>query len=54
MVMLDVRRQTRKGCMMNELIGELVSKLGIQEGQAQGGAGLLFKLAQQKLDGLHS
>ena len=49
MVMLDVRRQTRKGCMMNELIGELVSKLGIQEGQAKGGAGLLFKLAQQKL-----
>lgn len=36
---------------MTELIGELVSKLGVQEGQAQGGAGLLFKLAQSKLGG---
>ena len=36
---------------MNELIGELVSKLGVQEGQAKGGAGLLFKLAQDKLGG---
>ncbi|MBP7275642.1 MAG: DUF2780 domain-containing protein [Kiritimatiellae bacterium] len=36
---------------MNELISELVSKLGIQEGQAKGGAGLLLKLAQQKLGG---
>ena len=29
---------------MTELIGSLVSQLGIQEGQAKGGAGLLFKL----------
>jgi hypothetical protein len=36
---------------MNELIGELVSKLGVQEEQAQGGAGLIFKLAQEKLGG---
>ena len=36
---------------MNELIRELVSKLGVQENQAQGAAGLLFKLAQQKLGG---
>jgi len=36
---------------MTELIGELVSKLGIQEGQAKGGAGLIFKLAQEKLGG---
>ena len=31
---------------MEELIGQLVSKLGVQEGQAKGGAGLLFKLAK--------
>lgn len=36
---------------MTELIGVLVSQLGIQEGQAKGGAGLLFKLAQEKLGG---
>lgn len=36
---------------MNELISQLVSQLGIQEGQAKGGAGLLFKLAQDKLGG---
>lgn len=36
---------------MMELIGELVSKLGVQEGQAKGGAGLIFKLAQEKLGG---
>jgi hypothetical protein len=36
---------------MTELIGELVSKLGVQEGQAKGGAGLIFKLAQAKLGG---
>lgn len=36
---------------MNELISELVSKLGIKENQATGAAGLLFKLAQQKLGG---
>ena len=36
---------------MSELIGALVSQLGIQEGQAKGGAGLLFKLAQEKLGG---
>jgi hypothetical protein len=36
---------------MTELINELVSKLGIKEEQAKGGAGLLFKLAQEKLGG---
>ncbi|MFZ5563806.1 MAG: DUF2780 domain-containing protein [Thermodesulfobacteriota bacterium] len=36
---------------MADLISELVSKLGVQEGQAKGGAGLLFKLAQEKLGG---
>ena len=36
---------------MNELIALLVKQLGVQEGQAQGGAGLLFKLAQNKLGG---
>ncbi len=36
---------------MNELIAQLVSQLGVQEGQAKGGAGLLFKLAQDKLGG---
>lgn len=36
---------------MNELIGQLVSQLGVQEGQAKGGAGLLLKLAQDKLGG---
>lgn len=34
---------------MKELIEQLVKQVGIQEGQAQGGAGLLFKLAQSKL-----
>ena len=36
---------------MNDLIQQLVSQLGVQEGQAKGGAGLLFKLAQDKLGG---
>jgi hypothetical protein len=36
---------------MNELIGTLVKQLGVQEKQAQGGAGLLLKLAQDKLGG---
>lgn len=36
---------------MNELISQLVSQLGVQEGQAKGGAGLLLKLAQSKLGG---
>lgn len=36
---------------MNELIGQLVQQLGVQEGQAKGGAGLLLKLAQDKLGG---
>ena len=36
---------------MNELIAGLVKQLGIDEGQAQGGVGLLFKLAQSKLGG---
>lgn len=36
---------------MNELVTQLVSQLGVQEGQAKGGAGLLLKLAQSKLGG---
>jgi hypothetical protein len=36
---------------MNELIQQLISQVGINEGQAKGGAGLLFKLAQEKLGG---
>ena len=36
---------------MNELIGELVKQLGVDQGQAQGGAGLLFKMAKEKLGG---
>ena len=36
---------------MSELISQLVSQLGVQEGQARGGAGLLLKLAQSKLGG---
>jgi hypothetical protein len=36
---------------MNELISMLVKQVGVQEGQAQGGAGLLLKLAQDKLGG---
>jgi len=34
---------------MTELVGQLVSELGVDEKQASGGAGLLFKLAQEKL-----
>lgn len=34
-----------------DLINQLVSNLGISEGQAKGGAGMLFKLAQEKLSG---
>jgi hypothetical protein len=36
---------------MSELISKLMSTLNVQEGQAKGGAGLLFKLAQEKLGG---
>lgn len=36
---------------MEELIQQLVSQLGIDAGQAKGGAGLLFKMAQSKLGG---
>ncbi len=32
-----------------DLIATLVEQLGVDEGQAKGGAGLLFKLAQDKL-----
>jgi hypothetical protein len=32
-----------------ELIQQLVSQLGVQEGQARGGAGLMFKLAKDRL-----
>ena len=34
-----------------ELVQMLTSQLGVSETQAKGGAGLLFKLAQDKLDG---
>ena len=34
---------------MNELVNMLVSQLGVNEGQAQGGAGLLLNLAKQQL-----
>ena len=34
---------------MNELIQALMKQVGVQESQATGGAGLLFKLAQDKL-----
>lgn len=43
--------EQKEESVMDELIGLLVSKLGIQEGQAKGGAGLLFKLAKDKLGG---
>ena len=36
---------------MQELIGALVKQLGINEQQASGGAGLLFKFAKDKLAG---
>jgi hypothetical protein len=36
---------------MNDLIQQLVAQLGVQESQAKGGAGLLFKLAQDSLGG---
>lgn len=36
---------------MTELIGALVKQLGVTEGQAEGGAGLLFKLAKDQLGG---
>ncbi|MGB3655379.1 MAG: DUF2780 domain-containing protein [Rivularia sp. (in: cyanobacteria)] len=34
-----------------ELVQQLVSNLGVQENQAKGGAGLILKLAQDKLGG---
>lgn len=36
---------------MNELVAKLTQALGVQEGQAKGGAGLLLKLAQSRLGG---
>ncbi|NLE67866.1 MAG: DUF2780 domain-containing protein [Lentisphaerae bacterium] len=36
---------------MNELITELVSKLGVQDNQAKGGVGLILKLAKDSLGG---
>jgi hypothetical protein len=47
----EIRGQSSEVLTMNELIAELVKQLGVQEGQAKGGAGLLFKLAQDKLGG---
>lgn len=32
-----------------DLVQQLISQLGVNEGQAKGGAGMLFKLAQEKL-----
>jgi hypothetical protein len=34
---------------MNGLVAQLVQQLGVQEGQAKGGAGLLLRLAQKEL-----
>jgi hypothetical protein len=34
---------------MNELVSMLVSKLGVNEGQAQGGTGLILNLAKEQL-----
>ena len=34
-----------------DLIKSLIEQLGVKEDQARGGAGLIFKLAKQKLDG---
>ena len=34
---------------MTELIGQIVSQLGVNEEQANGGVGTLFKIAQEKL-----
>jgi hypothetical protein len=34
-----------------ELINQLMQNLGVNEGQAKGGAGLIFKLAKDKLGG---
>jgi hypothetical protein len=34
-----------------DLVQELVQNLGVNEGAAKGGAGLIFKLAQDKLSG---
>ncbi len=36
---------------MTELIGMLTSQLGVNEDQASGGAGALFKMAQEQLGG---
>ena len=36
---------------MTELIGQLVSNLGVDEGQAKGGLGAILNLAKDKLDG---
>jgi hypothetical protein len=44
-----VRNMRRIG--MSELSSKLMSTLNVQEGLAKGGAGLLFKLAQEKLGG---
>lgn len=33
-----------------EIIQQLIKQLGVNEGQAKGGAGLIFKVAKEKLD----
>ncbi len=45
--MIDLVR--RRGKSKMELVEILIRQLGVQEQQAKGGAGLLFKLAQEKL-----
>ena len=46
------RFETDKQKRRNELISLLIGQLGVDEGQAKGGAGLLFKLAPMKEGGL--
>ena len=36
---------------MNELVSKLVSQLGVNEGQAEGGLGAILSLAKDNLDG---
>lgn len=36
---------------MNELIDMVIGQLGVNDGQAKGGLGIIFKLAQEKLGG---
>ena len=40
---------SRRERIMQEMIGQLVKQLGVQEAQAKGGAGLIMKLAKDQL-----